>query len=222
MFCFFTCCCFSIRRPSCNGTMRVVSASQLELFSFAFSGFEENATIRLGKEFLNFEFLIANGMELLDQASVLVLAREAESRVNSINVANPLSVISRLFVDRAQRKVGGVEAAAAWWTMAFRFNQSNLDAFDAQFGLVEAATSCRLVQVGTMFGLWCPGLEQAEAPRIIAMTGFDGSLLTIYGEVCQGALKDGFSCLALMGPGQGETAVYGKQVGQGIEQSKES
>jgi hypothetical protein len=202
--------CLGLRRPSCVGTARNVSASDLELFRYAFRDFEEGASRIGGRDFLNFEFLIGNGMGLIDQASFLVVARQAELLVNSLNVSasDTLSLISKLFRLRAESGLGDASEQAAWWTLAFRFNQSDMQAFNRQYALLERATPCQLVQISGLFGLWCPS-PSATAPRVIAMTGFDGSLLTVYAEVCKDANAHGLSCLCLMGPGQGESAVLG-------------
>jgi hypothetical protein len=201
--------CVGLRRPSCAGVIRNVSRSDVELFRFAFANFEEAPNGRSGKDFLNFEFLIGAAMDLVDKAAMLVAARQAELLVNPINVsaASALLTISDLFAQRAQ--TGGLSASAAWLTMAFRFNQEKLEYFQQQYNLLEAVTGCSLVSVGgKLFGLYCPGSD-AGAPRVIAQTGFDGSLLTIYTEVCQSVVDSGWSCLALTGPGQGESALLG-------------
>ncbi len=64
---------------------------------------------------------------------------------------------------------------------------------------------CVPVTVGdALAALWCPSANEHQL-AVIVNTGFDGSLLTLWGESGAAAFEAGYSVLVLMGPGQGES-----------------
>ncbi len=215
------------RVVDCTGTQRSVSTAQADTFRVAFADFAESSGRFLGREWLNFEALIAFGGNLVDTAELLHLLRVLGQQVAPANVTVPelWTAAQAAFLEAAKRHEGNYlrlasshnlallakqEAlqASALYAFVTRFADDHRSAVSVAAGLssyrllcAALASVCEPVMVGNgLFGLWCAQGELA----VVVNTGFDGSLLTLWSESGQAAFAAGHSVLVLCGPGQGE------------------
>jgi hypothetical protein len=212
------------RQVDCSGVQRSVTAEQTDLFRIAFGGFQETAKRFQGRDFLNFEALIAFGNNAVDVAQLLYLLRTIESLVDSsdVSVSSLWSTAHGVFVSAAREhesryallppQLQSREALqiAGLYTYATRFasdhfSRDSVDAAKRAQAWLERslASKCVSATVGdNLSALWCPQVGQHA---VIVNTGFDGSLFTLWAESGVAAYEAGYSVLVLMGPGQGET-----------------
>jgi hypothetical protein len=211
------------RQVDCTGVQRSVSAEEMGLFRIAFGGFEETAKRFQGRDFLNFEALVAFG-NAVDVAQLLYILRTIESLVDSSNVSvsSVWSAAQGVFVAAAhehearfgllppQLQPREALQIAGLYTYAARFASDHfsgvsLDAAKGAQAWLERslASKCVPTTVGdSLLALWCP---QSGLHAVIVNSGFDGSLFTLWAESGAAAYEAGYSVLVLMGPGQGET-----------------
>ena len=214
----------SAPRPvDCANTQRSVSPAQLDLFRIAFAGFQETKSRFQGRDWLNFESLIAFGNNAVDVVQLLYVLRSVALQIDPTNVTVQAlcAVAQRAFLDAATRHEAdfgnlppqlaprAAMQISALFTYATRFDsnhvsQTSLGAAKASLTwlLVALHDKCSLVTVGDgLAALWC----RLGSLAVITNTGFDGSLFTLWTESSEAAFEAGYSVLVLMGPGQGES-----------------
>lgn len=206
--------------------------------TIAFGGFQEGRQRYGGRAYLNFESLIAFGFDTVDLAELLYVVRSLESVVDASNVtvqdvlARSEAAFAAIAGQHAQHLSTGTAwpsavvlgreqlATATWYALSVRFalNHSapaTRNAFDASYKLfssaVELLYGCQRVRVPhggvSLYGVFCRGAIEPHV-CVVGMTGFDGTLLSMFNEIGPAVLDAGYSLLVLMGPGQGESAAY--------------